>query len=922
MSEQLTFNLGLDTSSMIQGATQATQQLEQKFKQAGNNIRTELQKPIVVQAEFNLDGDPKKEYDRIVGSQKRVLDEQRKINRKVAAKKKLQDKVNQALKGTITEKKAALKLVERLAKSTRLTKEEMKRLAEAAKELKKSLPKDSDMPKGGGGQGMEAGFLKANLAATMLTRTVDMLSTGLQNLVSTGMQMQSLNLQMEAFTGSAVNAERAMANFADIASRSPLDVMQVAEAGKIMMAFGVNSRDAAEATEMLAVAAAASGGDINLMSRNLGQIQAQQRAYTRDLTQFAIQGVPIWEELANVTGRSVAELKNMAKDGEIGMESVMAALRNMTKEGTAFAEVANRMQETYAGKLAKVESQFQMTAGKIIESVSDIDEALGGVSGAFVDLVIDGLKKVEQSFDDLSVIAQHFRMMIGDVGREGGRSFEQFNRVIGEQLPNSFLRLMPGLGEAKRGTDLFYESLSGIRQQLDTQAAPAGFLAQAKELSMTTTELSRKLQNLDAIGGGDGTAQRFRDDAAAAKELEYTLNDLIQVEMDAAGIGREEVLAQVGAYEELKKAAQATAQEIEQSYAKKAKAAQDSFEKEKSFDEQFIASKEAVIAKLDEQIAKTRELGPAGQKLEDIRRKELEYTARTGKELTGHVTQEQKKKLEAQASLERLDAQAKAAELQKQKLAEQEAIQKRKEQMEQKETQHKEKMLQIEEDKTTKLERQNVIIDDLNTSIENLSGVLQGDLVGGWDELEKLIGNADTKTGEVDTSTKEYNTTINQTIGKLDAVNGRLDVMRQKILTMPKLKISGGGGSEPTTSNFAGGPIAAGTTSWVNELGKEAFLSASGKLSMINDKHGKWTAPSDGTIIPAHLTKQLDIPTGGINLNKAPGKGAGVGGAVRAIQAAGGDVFNQNVTVQAANPVQAANSMMVEMTRLRRRRFR
>ena len=85
---------------------------------------------------------------------------------------------------------------------------------------------------------------------------------------------------------------------------------------------------------------------------------------------------------------------------------------------------------------------------------------------------------------------------------------------------------------------------------------------------------------------------------------------------------------------------------------------------------------------------------------------------------------------------------------------------------------------------------------------------------------------------------------------------------------------------------------------------------------------GEWRAPSSGTIIPAHLTKQLNIPTGGINLNKAPGKGANVSKAVKTIQTAAGDTFNQNVTVQAANPVQAANNIMVEMTRLKRRKFR
>ena len=60
MSQQLTFNLNLDAAPMLNTASQATQQLEQKFKQAGNNIREDLQKPIVIQAEFNPDGDPKK----------------------------------------------------------------------------------------------------------------------------------------------------------------------------------------------------------------------------------------------------------------------------------------------------------------------------------------------------------------------------------------------------------------------------------------------------------------------------------------------------------------------------------------------------------------------------------------------------------------------------------------------------------------------------------------------------------------------------------------------------------------------------------------------------------------------------------------------------------------------------------------------
>ena len=136
---------------------------------------------------------------------------------------------------------------------------------------------------------------------------------------------------------------------------------------------------------------------------------------------------------------------------------------------------------------------------------------------------------------------------------------------------------------------------------------------------------------------------------------------------------------------------------------------------------------------------------------------------------------------------------------------------------------------------------------------------------------------------------------------------------------------SSGGGA----NRWAGGPVTGGTSYTVNEKGKEAFLSAAGKLSMINaPAWGQWKAPTSGTVIPANLTKELNVPTGGINLNGNVGSNASRAGAggmssmVRAIQSSmGGDTISNNVTIQAINPTQAASDMMVNMNRVRRRRY-
>ena len=46
-----------------------------------------------------------------------------------------------------------------------------------------------------------------------------------------------------------------------------------------------------------------------------------------------------------VTGKTTSELKQMASEGKISFDIVNAALTNLTGQGTAFAEVAARMQE-------------------------------------------------------------------------------------------------------------------------------------------------------------------------------------------------------------------------------------------------------------------------------------------------------------------------------------------------------------------------------------------------------------------------------------------------------------------------------------------------------------------------------------------------------------------------------------------------
>ena len=135
---------------------------------------------------------------------------------------------------------------------------------------------------------------------------------------------------------------------------------------------------------------------------------------------------------------------------------------------------------------------------------------------------------------------------------------------------------------------------------------------------------------------------------------------------------------------------------------------------------------------------------------------------------------------------------------------------------------------------------------------------------------------------------------------------------------------------------WTGGPVSAGQTYTVNELGQEAFRSSTGKLSLIDaPAFGRWKAPSKGTVINAAQTEKLGLPSAGspvaVGATIDPTGGAAAQGAsgsetrnlLRAIAAAtGGDKITNNVTIQAANTTRAASDMMVELTKIKRRRLR
>ena len=916
MAQNLTFNLAVDTNSAVQSINQFFGAVDQNATKAKSQLNQAFGQTLQTNVEINLKNGElvAKKIQNINQESKRLTDATKAINGEWG-------KTPAALKRQIAILKQLQSNTQRYSSQTKKTSEDWKLVTSRIQEASKAL---RTMTSGSGMSGLSqmmggvvGKFALVQTLANTATAAIMGMGRAVGDFAGMAGRMETLSLQLEAFTGGSEQAAKSFDQFAKIAANTPFSLEEVARAGKIMMAFGVETDQAVIATEQLSVAAAATGGDINLLARNMGQIAAQGQAYTRDLTQFAIQGIPIWAEMSKVTGKTVDELKAMAADGKISFDIVSQALTNLTAEGSNFAEIAARMQETFAGRMARIASAVNDLALAFIQTFNKIDQGFGGIVSGSMTLFADGIAALAENMDG---IAKAFG--VATVAATAFFVMQNWGGIVaGIKAFGLALQAIITWQNLANVAATVFNALTGNWAAI-TAAVVAGGVAYAglsKAMEGATEEEQRLQGALDETNSSllevtENEAKRAAQAGDHYKELmenykeEKTMlaekDAALKREIDTLKALKEQVKAR---YDEEISLLEQTKQKEKDRFDELKRQNQDALEDTKTRHSEAMSAIEVELGIL-------RKKGPLEQKLYELNKKELQLKIANGKEGSKELL-ELKVRLEQMNRREAIDAKL----LEKAKL---------KSEQEKEITAQVARQNEQQDEVWANLTRTNDEIKQAKGNRESELRVID-DTIKGVNDMQKGIQlqnrDVETQVGLVNRLSAEYSSTARQVSAMADELK-RAAANQRSLNAAKAQKPTGAMGN----NYFAGGPISGGTVATVNELGKEAFLSASGKLSMINaPAWGQWKAPSSGTVIPAHLTSQMNIPTGGVNINSAA-KGNAVGASrggissmIKAMQGGDkGNVFNQNVTVQSSTPVQAASDMMVEMAKMRRRKYR
>lgn len=201
--------------------------------------------------------------------------------------------------------------------------------------------------------------------------------------------------------------------------------------------------------KMLGDVVSGSGGDFSNIAYNFAQIKSMGRTYGIDLRQFAMQNIPIWQELAKVLNVPVEKMEEISTSGKITFDVVAKAFENMTKEGGIYFGamearahtflgqwqiIGNKMQEIWVKFFEKARPYLQQFSDWVEKQIENFDELIPKIKAvgytlagvfAFKTLVgfINGLQTIVKLLNIIStssVLGGKLGGVVGRLGLAGG----------------------------------------------------------------------------------------------------------------------------------------------------------------------------------------------------------------------------------------------------------------------------------------------------------------------------------------------------------------------------------------------------------------------------------------------------------------------------------------------------------------------
>lgn len=181
-------------------------------------------------------------------------------------------------------------------------------------------------------------------------------------------EFQQLEISFRTMLGSGEQANELISQLAQTATSTPFDLQGIASSAKNMLAYGFAADQVNDTIVRLGNVAAGLSQPLGDIVYLYGTLKASGRVTNIDIRQFANRGIPIYEELAKVLGKSVSEINNLVSAGKVGFPDIEQAFQNMTNKGGKFYNLMEEQSKSLTGQISNLQDNIDMMFNELGKS--------------------------------------------------------------------------------------------------------------------------------------------------------------------------------------------------------------------------------------------------------------------------------------------------------------------------------------------------------------------------------------------------------------------------------------------------------------------------------------------------------------------------------------------------------------------------
>jgi tape measure domain-containing protein len=132
--------------------------------------------------------------------------------------------------------------------------------------------------------------------------------------------MEKSQISFSVIMGGADKAKAHMEELIKFAQETPFDLPQVIQGSRRLQAMGFSAKEVIPALRDIGDAASAMGGGADVLDgivTALGQMRTKGKLASEEMLQLAERGIPAWQILSDMTGKTVAQLQKLTQQGKL-----------------------------------------------------------------------------------------------------------------------------------------------------------------------------------------------------------------------------------------------------------------------------------------------------------------------------------------------------------------------------------------------------------------------------------------------------------------------------------------------------------------------------------------------------------------------------------------------------------------------------